>query len=274
MIVAAALIAVCLTTSPPDIRTFRPSSHGFKFRNAFKGSPLPVSLGAIDDAIGVPDHYGLCGGMSAAAADFFMAGRSVPADADVPGKGTDLYNYIFRRQVDSLRPGFTQATVFARWMRLPDDGPDGTRARSWPIIASLKAEIGNGRPVMLGLVLTSREAKGKLWENHQVMAYSIDEDPAVTPAPAPGHTAASSRRARWRILIYDPNFPGADDARLEVSLVYEGAVTVPAGLTGPPILLPTVGLSVTRRAAGRRDTHVRGVFVMPYEASLPSESLR
>ena len=263
--------------SPPDVRAFRPTTHGFKFRNAFKGSPLPISLGALDDALGVPSHYGLCGGMSAAAADFFLAGRTPPTQRSVPSSGSSLYDYIFDRQVDSLGAGMTEATRFARWMRLPDHGVAGTRAQSLAAIAQTRATIDRGAPVMLGLVLTSRKDKGKLWENHQVMAYDVRPAAASTasaapPASAHATTPATPAAASWTILIYDPNFPGIDDARLELRLTCEGTLRIPtAGALST--IVPILGVTTVRRATGKLDTPVRGVFLMPYNKKTPKDSL-
>ncbi len=256
--------------------------HGFKFRNAFKGSPLPVSLGKLDSALGVPQHYGLCGGMSAAAADLFLARRNVPSDIDVPAKGTELYGYIYRRQVDSLDDGLQQAAKFAAWMGAPDAGPIGTRAMSMSAIHELHLAVAKGKPVMLGLVLTSREAKGKLWENHQVMAYDMHEGDRRADAarnrdsnarPSSG-TPPVPEAIAWSVLIYDPNFPGIDDARLDMRLTLEAVVRVPAMPGVPGVLIPVLGIETTRRASGRRDTPVRGVFVMPYTPADPGTLVR
>ncbi|NJS40113.1 MAG: hypothetical protein HC783_15110, partial [Rhodobacteraceae bacterium] len=73
-------------------------------------------------------------------------------------------------QIDSLDAGLTQAMKFAAWMDLPDAGPMGTRARSIAVLTDVQRCTNRGKPAMLGLVLTSRKNKGKLWENHQVMA--------------------------------------------------------------------------------------------------------
>lgn len=247
----------------PDIRTFRPSQHGFKFRNAFKGSPLPASLDRLAAALGgaggsrtlgVPDHYGLCGGMSAAAADFFLARHPISTARDVPAKGDDLYEEIYSRQIDSLGPGLQLATKFAEWMQLPDGTAFGTHARTLSVVSEVRRSIEHGEPVMLGLVLTSRKAKGKLWENHQVMAYSMRSEPTRVPT--------------WSIFIYDPNFPEVDDARLDMRLTFEATLVGPS-LPGVWSATPILGIETVRRASGKRDTVVRGVFVMPYEPKMP-----
>lgn len=249
-------------SAPPDRAAFRPSTHGFGFRNSFTGSPLPVSLGKLDAALGVPQHYGLCGGMSAAAADFFLAGRPIPTGSEPPAKGTPLYSYIFQRQVDSLGTSLTFAKIFAEWMTLPDAGLGGTRARSIACLPILQDRLaqGDGWPAMLGLVLTSSKDRGKLWENHQVMAYSL----------TPGQGGLG-----FDVHIYDPNFPDNDGALIRIRPTVEGTTIAPLcqTRTGTSIL-PVVGIACTRTAPGRRETPVRGMFVMPYEFNAPPGELK
>lgn len=207
---------------------FRPSLHGFAFRNDFSGSSLPINLGAAEKKLGLPSHFGLCGGMSFAAADYFLARRAIPDDATQPEHGTPLYTYIYSRQSASFGTMNTMALRFIEWMRLPEDGPDGTRARTAPQIAPIEAALSRGEPVILGLVLVSTDDTREPWHNHQVLAY------------------ASTRAGRTvEFRIYDPNFPKRDDAVIRVEESDAGPVC-------------------TRLVPGRSSTHVRGLFRMPY----------
>jgi len=243
------------------MNTYRPSVHGFKFRNSFSGSPLPVSLGKLDGALGVPQHYGLCGGMSAAAADFFLAGQPMPEQAEPPTKGSDLYSYIYQRQIDSLGPSLTYAGVFAEWMSLPDEGVGGTLARSLPTAGEADTILGRNEPVMLGLVFTSAREHGKLWENHQVLAYDI-------------HAVSTPDQTGYDISIYDPNFPSNDGARIEARYSLEGTLLIAGGNIGCGTrLIPIFGVKCVRTAPGRKATPVRGFFVMPYEYKTPPGKL-
>jgi hypothetical protein len=248
------------TTPPPDIRDFRPSRHGFRFVNAFTGSPLPVSLGRLETAAGVPQTFGLCGGMSFAAADLYLARRPPPTTATPPARGTPLWSYIQRRQTESFGPTLAEPARFGRWMAAPDGGPEGTRAMSVAAMGEVAGALAHGRPAVLGLVhvrhATNRRAGGPvgpLWENHQVLAYGLS-------SPAPGAV---------RISIYDPNHPGDDDARLALAATVE-ASTIPA-LAGaaPPAPLILFGVRSALAATASRPKPVRGLFVMPYEPATP-----
>ena len=78
-------------TQRPD--GFLPSKHGFEFRNVFRGSPLPALLRNAESGplramragvdAGLPTEYGLCGGMSLAAADFYLS-RATPIQTTTP----------------------------------------------------------------------------------------------------------------------------------------------------------------------------------------------
>src|SRR3954462_5939222 len=69
---------------------FTPRHDGFGFRNIFRGSPLPASVRDADSGplraiklglgsgLGLPSEFGLCGGMSIAAADYYLAKVPVP----------------------------------------------------------------------------------------------------------------------------------------------------------------------------------------------------
>jgi hypothetical protein len=197
-----AAIGEARSTAVPDFSAFRPSVHGFAFVNSFSGSPAPVALGALERRLKVPDRFGLCGGMCFAAADFYIAARSlreeVP-DAMPPEGGTPLFDYVYARQAASLGTMFIMASRFLEWMQLPEEGEGGTHARTLQELVAIIDAVGAGEPVMLGLVLVSAGGAdaGEPWRNHQVLAYGLAEGVKEGGLPV--------------FRIYDPNYPGRDD---------------------------------------------------------------
>lgn len=178
----------------PRFHDFRPSVNGFHFRNGFQGQVVGTGESA----------YGLCGGMSFAAADYFLAGRPIPTDVRAPADGSPLFKYIYARQAASFGALGAMGLKYVEWMRLPDDAPAGeasTHARTLAELPHITAKLSRGEPVVLGLVLTSVAQGGKAWDNHQVLALSAAE-------PSPGRTD---------IRIYDSNFPDRDDIVISVS---------------------------------------------------------
>jgi hypothetical protein len=227
-------------SGPAAARTFaefRPSHDGFAFRNDFAGSPLPVSLGSAEKKLGLPSRFGLCGGMSSAAADYFVAQHPIPTDTAPPEHGTPLYSYLYSRQSASFGAMGAMALRFIEWMQLPEDGDDGTRARTAREVPAIEAALARGEPVILGLVLVSTKETCEPWQNHQVLAYAAKRDGATLD-----------------VSIYDPNFPKRDDAVIRI-----------AQQDGGPVC--------ARIVTGRKPTPVRGLFKMPYAPATPSNSL-
>jgi hypothetical protein len=249
-VAAAAPIASAPAAPAPAARTFHdflPSRDGFAFRNAFAGSPLPVSIGAAAEKnLGLPSRFGLCGGMSTAAADFFLARRPIPRADAPPEHNTPLYNYLYGRQAASIGPLGSGAARFIDWMNTPDDGPDGVLARTQAELPAILAQADEGRPVILGLVLVSRVESASTertkdtaaWENHQVLCYGLTRLPL-------GLT---------ELKIYDPNFPRRDDAIIRIA-------QTPAKTT------------ITRIVPGRPPLRVRGLFALPYIPAIPPAGL-
>jgi hypothetical protein len=177
---------------------FLPSTAGFRFVNRWPPGPT-IELKARYLRLGIGEvAEGLCGGMCFAVADRFLAGASVPADADAPPADSALFREIARRQVDSLqylavvpvRFWFAAARVAAgRWSA-------GDQVREW---RALCADIDAGRPAMAGLVRSSVINPFGLTHNHQVLGYAYE---------------ATGTEARLR--IYDPNHPLDDDVALMI----------------------------------------------------------
>jgi hypothetical protein len=214
-----------------SIADFRPSTHGFAFRNNFRGSMLPATFGDADKLLGLPDQFGLCGGMSAAAADFFFAGRPIPAETRPPSQGTELYRFIYTRQANSNGLLGAMGLKFVEWMGL-DDGEVARRTSEE--IPAIVAGLGRGEAVVIGMVLVQQGAPGaKAWENHQVLAY-----------------AAKQADDTYVLHVYDPNFPKRDDVVIRLA---------PA----------EVGVACRLVVPGRRDLPVRGIFRVPYKPVSP-----
>lgn len=189
------------------VGSFRPSTHGLHFANAFPSGPT-VRLGPLDPRwIGIGDAAnGLCGGMAWLVRERFVAGQPIAADTRPPANGSTLFMALVRRQVKSLE-----------WMRTPAGfwrmGVPGaeriarrTRDREWPRI---RASIDAGKLAMVGLVRSRGVNPFKLTRNHQVLCYGYEIDGATI-----------------RLRVYDPNWPDRDDVTIAIS---PGGVTQSTG---------------------------------------------
>ncbi len=265
---------------------FRPSLHGFGFVNSFTGSPLPAALRelkgplgelireSVESGTGAPSRFGLCGGMSLAAADLFMERTPRPTAIKPPAPGTDLYEWLHRRQESSLGSAGLFAIKFMTWMMLADPSTAPTTpttptapSTSAPQIRTIAHatydELGpilkrldEGDLAPLGLVYVraagnSRAPQSQVgvpWENHQVLAYQAQRA-AIKGVSDPGKATTKSSDAipagKITLWIYDPNFPNDDDARIELD-VSDGQVRA-VQITGKSERIP-----------------VRGVMAMPW----------
>lgn len=242
-------------SEPRSFHEFLPSRHGFAFTNSFAGSPLGnTGLPAFDRLAkgAVNGRFGLCGGMSSAAADLFLARRDPPTLTTPPVEGTAWFAYLRRRQVDSLGPGLGIAQQFARAMTAPDRGLAGVQTSTLLALHGIVRDLHAGQPVVLGMVLTGGDRPGKLWENHQVLAYGVAHA---------GDTTA--------IRIYDPNYPRRDDVVIASRLCVSGFMPVPQTI----VPVPVAGV-VTTWSAHRRTRHVRGLLAIPYEPVVPGTDLK
>jgi len=256
------------------IAEFKPSAHGFKFVNFFRGSPLPDSLknddsdlaksirGTIEKNVKLPDSFGLCGGMSAAAADFFFARREVPDATKPPVDGTPLFRYLQQRQGDSLGQYSIMALKFAEWMKLPDGGEEGTGAKSLNEVPKILEALKSGRLVALGLVFT-RVGEGTLWENHQVLVYGVTD-------------SGEGDKRVVDFKTYDPNYPLDDGLVIRVRGFGEASKEKPGkteAAGGESNHAPNL-VTISRLPSKHKPASVRGFFVMPYSARTPPEDLK
>jgi hypothetical protein len=174
---------------------FLPSTHGFRFVNSFPVKFLDqVTIPAPFGDYQLPlknAAYGLCGGMSFAAMDYYQAGIAIPTLTEAPVYGDVLFGYLRRRQLDSL--SFTAVWKFWHLMRKRH-------------IETVFPFADNGsKPAPLGLVYAHSHNLLDLFKNHQVLAYDYTGDVA-----------------RGEVLIYDPNYPGDNQVSLRFA---DGSIT-------------------------------------------------
>lgn len=190
---------------------FLPSVNGFQFSNAFAHAPdIQISILGQNIAIGDAAN-GLCGGMAFAARDFFQAGQRPPARMDSPTSGV-LFDLLVRRLFDSFELPVGPARYAALMSPdLPDHetlmseiglAPHGrawvTIVEEWP---KIRAGLDAGMPMPMALILIKDRDIFQMGNNHQVLAYGYDLD-----------------GSDLSILIYDPNCPGDNTVRINLSL--------------------------------------------------------
>src|SRR6187401_1018617 len=111
------------------VHGFLPSSHGFRFRNAWpRGTPAFVIETGVGSLRFGDANSGLCGGMALAVADLHAAGRRPRTWTTPPASGTAAFGYLARRLIDSWGIPAGPAR-FAYWAVTPDqDTVFGLRA--------------------------------------------------------------------------------------------------------------------------------------------------
>ncbi len=179
--------------------------------------------------------------MTSAVYDFFLAGRPISPRKDAPSKKTELYKYLYKRQLDTFGAFGKYIVQFVKWMSVPDDTMHGTWKRTYDEFTRIRGLLDDENPVLLGLVYVSWRDTLSLWQNHQVMAY--------------GYTEVSD--TVFHIHVYDPNFPEQDQMviRAERVLVAGGSAH---------------GLKCTHQQLdGAFSKNVRGFFTMPYTPVTP-----
>ena len=228
---------------------FKPSVHGFKFLNNFSGYLLPLSIPNLPNLSKVESAYGLCGGISSAAYDFLLAGRTIPWDTNAPIQGSALHQYLYRRQIDTFSALGEYIAKFAQWMLLPDETILGIQKRTYDEFEEIRAKLDDGNAVVLGLLKVSGSNSLEIWNNHQVLAYRYSEVSATT----------------IDINIYDSNYPQRDDVAIRVERVPVGTTFVPGV---PPRKRTVLGFKCTQKVADDNQ-NVRGFFAMPYVPVVP-----
>ena len=200
--------------------------------------------------------------MATAALDYFLSCIPIPSTTTVPTSGSILFDYLLRRQLDSLGTAFVMVAKFLAWTNRPDTlssrhplpgpflGPlpstmptPGLQELTVPEFRATVASLTAGSPVVLGLIYVGPGRLGGLlpavsiWNNHQVLAYgTANVSPTVT-----------------NLRIYDPNEPGDD------------GVLIRCELLGGGIRVRCTQVKTSRGMS----TNVRGFFRMPYTRVTP-----
>ncbi|MBN8632005.1 MAG: hypothetical protein J0L76_14260 [Rhodobacterales bacterium] len=207
----AALWATGTNITMMRVTGFLPSVNGFRFSNSFAHAP-DIQIGILGQNIAIGDAAnGLCGGMAFAARDFFQAGTLPPARTDSPSSGV-LFDFLVRRLFDSFELPVGPVR-YAGLMSpdLPDHetllstaglAPHGrawvTIVEEWP---KIRAGLDGGMPMPMALILVKDRDITRMGHNHQVLAYGYDLD-----------------GTDLSILVYDPNFPGDNNVRINLNI--------------------------------------------------------
>jgi len=193
---------------------FTPHLHGFHFLNSFQGLPVPINTPTLPGLPPISASYGLCGGMAAAAADFYLARRVIPQTDTVPNVNTALYQYLYHRLLDTFGAVGENVVKMGTLMSQPDGSIWGVKKANWDEFhndGGIYDKLRDGRLVVLGLVRLQTLDSAAIWKNHQVLAYGYKRN----------------SNGDVTINIYDPNYPDDDDIYIEAA-----KVTVAPGVYG------------------------------------------
>ena len=184
-------------TFTASVRNFTPARHGFLFKNSFeiKDLTLPDS---ITRRIAL-SKYGLCGGMAHGAHELFEAGEAIPRVTTPPKPKTPLYFYLTGGLLESFGPALRDMNKMISWYEMPD-GSTALPKLTIRELQRLKIQLLKGKLTQL-MICYNTEKTGDAWDNHQVLAYRIEE-----------------RDKAGTIWIYEPNNSGNENARIEYTL--------------------------------------------------------
>jgi hypothetical protein len=197
-------------SAPVAVPGFTPTRNGFPFRNSWpRGTTArTIDLGVKTLPIGDAKN-GLCGGMSFAAVDYFLAHQTIPHGLPKPmHEGEPLFDFFVDRLVDSFDLPHLPLTL----MTLMDPAyPDAeskvleeldlghgrayTMCRqAWPAI---RHRIDTGLPAPICIVKVKSRHVADLGENHQIVVWKYQ-----------------LRGTQLTLWVYDPNNPGTDACTL------------------------------------------------------------
>jgi hypothetical protein len=190
------------------VKGFLPSKNGFHFANLFQPVKYVFRILGLRISVGNASN-GVCGGMIYTAVDYFLAGKSTPADCDAPSQGS-LFEYLCQRLWDSFNIPFTPLRYYFlmtpilkiedRAIRLGKvtlvfHGKGWRMAkREW---LKVKDDIDHDRLSPIGIILKTSWNPNDVGHNHQVLVhgYQVENENVV-------------------LRLYDPNYPGDDSVSI------------------------------------------------------------
>ncbi len=174
----------------PVLTKFASQSNGFNFINRFEYQfPVKFQLPFVGQIHLSDVVYGLCGGMSFSALDYFYAGKPVPTYDRVDQISNKLFSYLCDRQLDSLKISVLIKVI--QWM-VSEDRNIGQWMTRYEI-PKLRRALDKGNPVVLALIRV--KGLGDPTHNHQVVATGYDYNPTSNVIT---------------IYLYEPNYPGQE----------------------------------------------------------------
>ena len=195
--------------------SFTPAENGFAFSNGFTNHVVRVPAVGVDITT-----RGRCGGMAAAAMDYWHAGLAMSTNSALPQDGSLVADYIYSRLMDTFVDNGLKFVQYATsldhptWLR----GKGVARMTREDELPKLKARLNAGQPVLLGL--TQARDVTQLGNDHQVVAYGWEQDSRYT-----------------YVLVYDNNNPGRE-VRLKLTTVDDPAERAITGSNGKTLARP------------------------------------
>jgi len=205
---------------------FRPSVHGFHFRNAFAPDPIRrFQLGNVATLDIGDAANGLCGGMSYAARDLWEYKVTPPTDPSPPARGDPRFDYLVNRQIDSFGDGVVPLRFYklmdpnrpAReplWAELLGRVGIDRHSRTWVMLnvewPAIRRDLDSGSLSTVGLVKVVSLDPNQLGLNHQVVAYGYDLEGSIVT-----------------LHLYDPNYAGDETVTLSFDTADPRGTIVP-----------------------------------------------
>jgi hypothetical protein len=179
------------------------ASQGFDFVNQFTNNAFTLTVDGHH--LDFEHTYGLCGGMTYAALDTFLAGNgtttppgsqtgplSLGAGLLSPPESGPVFDYLYMRQLNSLEASNFSAVGEMLHMMLLDPFESERERETSHYFSGIIRSIDAGVPVPLLLVEALSPAQ--IFDNHQVLAT--------------GYFYRGGPQGQLVVQVYDPNFPG------------------------------------------------------------------